>query len=87
MSLQQRHRYLLVAAALVVSTFALRAVVFGLVVGDPPGWLPTFESPTETVAAYSRTLQFYGELFVPAAAFWLGIRYARADDRDTARER
>ncbi|QKY19737.1 hypothetical protein B4589_004830 [Halolamina sp. CBA1230] len=76
----RRLRYPLGVVALVVGIFALD-VALGVLVDSAvasgfPGWLPTFGTVGETVVAYSLLGNAYTYLFVPAAAFWLGVRYA-----------
>jgi hypothetical protein len=85
MSVSNRRRlqYPLGVVALVVGAFAFDAalgvVVDGAVASGFPAWMPTFGSVGETVLAYSMLGNAYAYLLVPAAAFWLGMRYARSD--------
>ncbi len=78
-----RLRYPLSVIALVAGIFVFDAAL-GVLIDDAvasgfPAWMPTFGSVGETVLAYSILGNAYAYLLVPAAAFWLGMRYARAD--------
>lgn len=59
-------------------------VVFGMLVRGAvdagfPAWLPTFGTVGQTVVAYGWLVDAYTYVLVPAAAFWLGMQYVRAD--------
>ncbi|WP_435115100.1 hypothetical protein [Halolamina sp. C58] len=79
----RRLRYPLGLVALVVGIFALQGaldvVVQRVVESGFPAWLPTFGSPGQTVVTYTMLGSAYTYLLVPAAAFWLGVRYARVE--------
>ncbi|WP_053948531.1 hypothetical protein [Halolamina sediminis] len=76
----RRLRYPLALVGLVVGIFALQGVleivVQRTVQSGFPAWLPTFGSIGQTVLTYTLLGSAYTYLFVPVAAFWLGIRYA-----------
>lgn len=76
----RRLRYPLALVALVVGIFVLQGaldiVVQRAVESGFPAWLPTFGSIGQTVVAYTMLGSAYTYLLVPAAAFWLGVRYA-----------
>jgi hypothetical protein len=80
---RRRLRYPVGVAALVVGIFVLQGVstvVARRVVADGlPAWLPTFGTAGQTVTAYVLAGNAYTSLFVPTAAFWLGMRYSRGD--------
>lgn len=79
----QHLRYPLGVVALVLGIFLLRGTLSALVdtavESGFPAWLPTFGTLGQTVTVYLYTQNVYAYLLVPAAAFWLGMRYARAD--------
>ena len=79
---QKRLRYPLGVVALVVGIVLLQGVLEILVrraIADGfPAWLPTVGTTGQTVTAYVLAGNVYTYLLVPAAAFWLGARYARA---------
>ncbi|GAB7012575.1 hypothetical protein [Halolamina salina] len=76
----RRLRYPLALVVLVVGIFALQGaldiVVQRTVESGLPAWLPTFGSVGQTVLTYTMLGSAYTYLLVPAAAFWLGVRYA-----------
>ncbi|KPN31841.1 hypothetical protein SY89_02596 [Halolamina pelagica] len=78
----KRLRYPLGVVALVVGIGLLQGVLELLVqravAGGLPTWLPTLGTTGQTVTAYVLAGNAYTYLLVPAAAFWLGVRYARA---------
>jgi hypothetical protein len=80
----RRYRFLLAAVAVVLAAAFLRVgtshLVSAVVSGDAPGWLPRFGSVGRTVTNYLLAAQAVVVLVVPAAAFWLGSRHARATD-------
>jgi hypothetical protein len=82
-SRRRRLRYPLGVAALVVGIFvlqgALNVVARQAVADGLPAWLPTVGTAGQTVTAYVLAGNAYTYLLVPAAAFWLGVRYATAD--------
>lgn len=79
----QRLRYPLGVVALVLGIFVLRGaltlLVDNAVESGFPAWLPTFGTLGQTVTVYLYTQNVYAYLLVPAAAFWFGVRYGRAD--------
>jgi len=83
LQLSQRLRYPLGVVALVLGIVAvealLRILLDGAIESGFPAWLPTFGSIGRTFVAYGLLVDAYAYLLVPAAAFWLGVRYARAD--------
>lgn len=81
--LGRRLRYPLGVVALVLG-IVLVEILFGMFVrgavdAESSVWLPTFGSIGQTVVVYSWVVNVYAYLLVPAAAFWLGMRYARAE--------
>lgn len=83
MRIHQRLRYPLGVVALGVGVFALQPVlgllVYNAVALGFPSWLPTFGPVGRTVTVYLWGQRLFAQLFVPVAAFWLGVRYARTD--------
>lgn len=79
----QRLRYPLGVVVLVLGIVVVEAILQVLVRGAVdsgfPAWLPTFGSVGQTVVAYSWLVNAYAYLLVPAAAFWLGMQYVRAE--------
>ena len=83
MSVRDHHQlhYPLGLAALVVGIFVLQGVlnvfIDGAVESGFPVWMPTFGTVGRTVMVYLYGQTLYAHVLVPAAAFWLGMRYAR----------
>lgn len=81
MQVPARLRYPLGVAGLVLATVLLRGAVERLfrqaVETGFPVWLPTFGPVGRTVLVYQWLMTAFSLLVVPAAAFWLGVRYGR----------